>query len=186
MRISIDIDGVLTDFTSEFSSIACSLGLIDKPFSGENQHHWNYNFPMEPCWDVIKNTYNWWMTLAPIISPEEIAMLNGLIENHDVYFITARKQTKGLSAETQTRHWLSSIGVLVEHATVIATQEGKKGVLCSALDIDIAIDDKPEGVWEIMEQGVYCITRRWPYNDGDRLMDYVDSLGKFIKYYCKP
>lgn len=177
----IDIDGCLAEFTEKFSEEAVILGVIDKPFTQGDQTQWAYRFNDVDVWAKVRSTYNWWMTLNPIVSQDEINLLNDTIRSHQVYFITARPKTKGLSADMQTRYWLSSIGVQVDHAQVIATQSGKKGILCKALDLDVALDDKPSEVQDIRKYGVYCYTRRWPYNNSSENAPHVDSLSEFLE-----
>jgi hypothetical protein len=176
----IDIDGVLAEFTGRFSEEAVTLGILNKTFYQKDQTQWAYRFDDAPVWRKVKDTFNWWMTLEPSVDREEVAFLNDVIENHSVYFITSRPRTKGLSADMQSRYWLSSIGIKVDHASVIATQTGKKGMLCMALDLDVAIEDMPDNVRDIRQHGTMCYTRRWPYNDTPEFAPHVDSLGEFL------
>lgn len=120
--------------------------------------------------------------MKPMISREEIALLNDAIHHNDIYFITARVRTKGFSAEHQTRLWLSSIGVAVDNASVIATQFGKKGKLADAMDLDVFLEDNPDNALDIIDHGVDCWIRRWQYNDGIIAFNgkYVDSLKDFL------
>ena len=92
-------------------------------------------------------------------------VLNGMIGEHDVYFITTRVRTLGLSAETQTRYWLESIGLHIsKRAGVIATRAGTKGQLARGLDLDVALDDSPDNLWEYADAGLFSVARAWRYN----------------------
>ena len=182
MRVQIDVDGVLADFTLAFTHLAAEWELTDYSWPTTEQDSWDFNFDTEFVWKVVKDSYNWWMLLVPLVTPEEVNKLNEVIEKHDVYFVTNRPSTKGLSAEMQTRYWLSSIGVLVDHASVIATKVGTKGKLAAALNIDIAIDDKPENIMEISAENITCVVRAWKYNE-KLPHKRVYSLKQFLEEY---
>lgn len=191
MRVGFDVDGVLADFTWSFSTLAYAIEvkenlyreIYNKPTTKEvwitknsEQQTWRFawdNKFYSQVWDAVDDSYNWWMGLEPLVTEEEINAINYLIKNHDVFFITNRKRTKGYSAETQTRLWLQSIGLLADHSTVIATNSSK-GLLCSALDIETFIDDKPTNVIEIREDSpntTSCVIRR-KYNSGIHDVEY--------------
>lgn len=167
MRLLIDIDGVLAEFTTSFSKIAAELGLVEAPFGSSDVEQWQW-IPKESegqVWDVVKSSYNWWMSLEPLIGPQEVTLLNDMIDKHDVYFVTSRPRTKGLSAEKQSEYWLSGIGVNTDKASVIATKTGTKGALASALNIDIGWDDHLQNLADLHKHGVIAVARPWKYND---------------------
>src|SRR6185295_10886293 len=119
-RVAIDVDGVVADFTTAYSTAALVLGYPGaREMSTPEVETWDWPKQQfgwtekmeEDLWKFVKSQYNWWMTLTPHIKPHEVEMLNAAIKLHDIYFITNRPRTKGLSAEVQTRHWLDSVGV---------------------------------------------------------------------------
>ena len=184
MRVGFDVDGVLANFTWAFSREAHILDPLIPIIGNSAQETWRFpwsNRFYDKVWDEVDNTYNWWMGLEPLVTQEEINAINFLINNHDVFFITNRKRTKGYSAETQTRLWLQSIGILADHATVIATNSSK-GLLCSALDLETFIDDKPKNVEDILRDSTTspCIIDR-KYNKE------VDTIYRFktVKDYVE-
>lgn len=183
MRVLIDIDGVLADFCLSYTSVARSLGLSEGAWSTSEQKTWYIEvFDNKVVWDSIKNSWNWWMGLNPLIDDTEVVLLNDVIQTHNIYFVTNRPSTKGLSAEAQSRAWLSSLGVMVDHASVIATKSGTKGKLAKALDIDIAIDDRPENITEMSAENIKCVVRAWQYNKG-LPHKRVQTLKQFIDRY---
>lgn len=178
-RFGIDIDGVLANFTLAFTSLASDRGLIDNQlgWGPEAQKTWFFDFRVDPVWGAVDEIPNWWMTLLPIPSPGELERLARAAAVHDVYFITNRRRTVGLGVETQSQLWLQGLGIQADH--VIATQKGKKGKLCAALDLTHFVDDNAENCEEIEAAGIQTYCRTWPYNSewsGKR----VSSLGQFL------
>lgn len=159
-RIGFDVDGVLADFVSAFTGLAVDLGVAKEVTMPENQQSWEFDFDTNLVWKTIKATPNWWMTLEPLVTYDEIVLLNKLIESNSVYFITNRGRTRGLGIEDQTRHWLHSMGIKAEH--VIATK--RKGALAKALDLQWFVEDSLTNLQDIQDNGVLAIARQWPHN----------------------
>ncbi len=183
MRVLIDIDGVCADFVSSFTEVAKNLGLIEKSYTTDTQKNWEFPFDVNPCWDKLKGTHNFWMTLKPLIASWEIKALNSAINQHEVYFVTTRPRTKGMSADDQTRFWLESIGVNSFRANVIATRLGSKGKLAQALDLEIAIDDALPNLENLRAAEIKAVSRRWTYNKG--WDPSVPCLGDFVSKYLE-
>lgn len=154
MRVSLDIDGVIADFTWQFTGMIKDLwpGKFEQ-VDGKSQRTWDFvnetGIDDTPAWVKIKESWNWWMTIPPMITGDEVELINQLIESGDVYFITSRVRSLGLNVERQSEYWLDSIGINASHATVIATQAGKKGPLLDALDIEYHLDDRPETIVDL-------------------------------------
>ena len=182
MRLAFDVDGVLADFIWSFSLAATDMGLMEAPFPTEEQLEWNFPVDVNPVWEEVKARWNWWMTLRPLVEEREVHHLNKAIAAHDVYFITSRPRTLGLSAERQTHHWLTGIGVQTAHASVIATKTGTKGNLCRALNISIMLDDCPANLLDLHEWGVEAVALRQPYNRDWQLA--FDNLTDFLEAYA--
>ena len=176
MRVSFDIDGVLADFVWSFTNEAHILNGYAPDEIKENvevfgtlrQKEWKFPWSeqfYEDVWARIDTIQNWWMSLDPLVSQKDINAINYTIHNNDVYFITSRKSTAGLNIERQCQYWLDGIGIDASHATVIATQAGKKHKLMNAMDIDCHIDDKPSIVKDIHHHSKAhsCVIDR-PYN----------------------
>ena len=180
MRVSFDIDGVLADFILAFGDLIAeytSPGFISYPTT--EQKEWRFPIPSniyDRTWEIIDETQNWWMMLDPLVSQKDINAINYTIHNHDVYFITSRKSTTGLNIERQCQYWLDGIGIDASHATVIATQAGKKHQLMNAMDIDCHIDDKPAIVKDVAyhSSAISCVLNQ-PYNLG--------NLGQEHRFY---
>lgn len=179
MRALIDIDGVLAEFTYPFLRVAKELGIVRWAHGTAEQSSWAFDFRVAPVWDTIDWTYNWWMTLPPLVSEDEVAQLNRLSKITGVYYITNRHSTAGLSAEEQSYHWLRSIGIDVVSWQVIATKD--KAATAADLDIDVALDDKVENLQALKNAGVAAVARRWKYNR--EWSPAVGSLAEFMEGY---
>jgi hypothetical protein len=187
MRVLVDIDGVVAEFCGSFTKVAAELGLIRTPHCTAEQTAWKFDFHVDKVWDEIDARMNWWMTLEPLVSEDEIALLNRAIRQHEIFFVTNRRNGRGLSVEQQTRLWLESIGVDVEYnggaARVIAVP-GSKAEVTARLGIELALDDKLDNLNELAAAHVYSVARRWAYNTS--WPTYVSSLGKFLEQITVP
>lgn len=182
VRIALDIDGVMADFTTGFTKLAEELGITDHHWGPAEQPTWHFDFHMKPVWQEVDRCQNWWMSLEPLVTPGEVTELNQLIHNYgvEVVFITNRGPTSGLSAERQSGLWLEGIGVDMRQATVLCAGAGKKGALAAALDIDYAIDDNVANLEDLRNNGITTFARTWPYNeswDGPRVNYLMGFLG---------
>lgn len=193
MRVSFDVDGVIADFVLSFTREAYKVSKlfpIDVDIYRTNEQKvWKFPWPndfYDEVWEEIDNTYNWWMTLEPIVTTQEVAAINFLIKEHDVYFITSRKRTLGLPACKQTSLWLESIGINASHAVTIATQPDKKHQLINALDIDCHIDDKPN-IIELVNNhsGAISCVRRWEYNVGALGQEWFNNLEEYAAWITR-
>lgn len=183
MRVALDCDGVLADFVGSFTSLAVDMDIPGaQVITGEDQPSWDFDFDTNPVWECVRQSWNWWMGLAPLVTEGEVDLLNEVIAKHEVYFITSRVRGRGLSVEWQTLHWLEGIGVSVgRRAHVIATRAKTKGPLAEALDISIALDDSPKCLESYRRHGITAVARRWPYNKDWE--PYVKSVRNFLWQY---
>ena len=167
-RAMLDCDGVISDFVAAMTTLAFQEGLTDSlPYSTPQQEKWDFSFNTSKCWDILKSRHNFWMTLQPLVTEEEITAINEAIAKHDIYFVTTRPSTKGFSAETQTRLWLESIGVNIPRKShVIATRSGSKGKVCNALDLTVALDDYISNLADLQANGVTAYALYQKYNAG--------------------
>lgn len=143
MRIGIDVDGVLADFTSAFEALvqqkhdpaAGPLAEPEQPGSDRLTTR-----EMKRVWRTIIRTPNWWAKLPPY-EPDQIARLYTLARRRkwEVFFLTKRPQTAGEPVQFQTQWWLEQHGF---HLPAVLTVPGSRGELGSALRLDMVIDDQ--------------------------------------------
>src|SRR5579872_3505437 len=107
----MDLDGVLADVVPSIVKVLNKLG-FDLPPNYINQD-WGWTDAKLPptalsrAWDSIKNTTNFWESLKPtsdIVSMAEFFWEKSNVV--DIYFITARPETKGRTTRQQTTNWL--------------------------------------------------------------------------------
>lgn len=191
-KYGLDVDGCYADFTYGFTRLAAEMGLVPAPWRADVQDVWNFNqdrttpgmvvrFDDAPVWAELNSRWNWWMTLEPLVDEREVNLTNELIDGADVYFITARGSTAGLSTEQQTIGWLRGINVNVDRATVIACSTAQKGPIAAALKITAFLDDNLDNLYALDATGIalpVAMTRK--YNErwtGER----ASSVGAFLK-----
>ena len=179
MKIGIDVDGVLSD----------TLVAIHRKFPGwDTSKGWYGGFTKEQfdaVWANAKNEENFWMTI-PVVQGLSHRLMVDLNDAHDLYFITDRFDTKGLSATRQTVDWIAYYLVGRPPAGVIVAK--KKGPVAAALGLDAFLDDKPENCLDVCDAvpncRVYLCTL--PHNlsykqvDGDYLPRVAD-FNEFAK-----
>lgn len=172
MRIAIDVDGVLSNFNKGFSRLAQNIGIDTPELDTPDVLVWNWPIEqlewtkneLDLTWKAVRDSYNWWMTLEPIICIYEIAIINEIIDYNDVYFITTRPDTMGLSAEAQTRYWLEGIGINVARKAGVISTKHNKGALAKSLDIKLALDDHIINLENYIAHDIIAIARTWEYN----------------------
>lgn len=147
LRIGVDVDDVIVDFVSAFRQEAeAVLGRkFPRPPGSWSFKNWGVTKEeIERVWERIKISDNWFYMNCSAL-PGVPENLPWLVENHDVYFITARIETPGFSVQKQTQLSLSDIGI--QFPTVLV--EHNKGAIADALRLDAFIDDKIENLRDV-------------------------------------
>lgn len=151
MRISFDMDGVLADYTTAFSTIGNEM--FGLSIVGEKEiQHWNWEkwwstkAQLKAIWKEVRKRETFWMDLEKIVSDEEAKRIARLMHTERVYFITSRPDTGGVDAQYQSARWVQwtickdqRVGSRPSPSVLVSS---KKGRLCEALDIQYHIDDK--------------------------------------------
>ena len=156
-KIGLDIDEVLADFVKAHRAICVetfgkpedpNLKPIDWPFS-------NYGLTkiqLGAIWELIRGTKDFWLDHIEPLNPERDKLLLGQAQQkYELYFITARAATEGMSVQQQTSLWLKRhLGVF--EPIVLTVEHGpEKVALVNALNLRAFVDDKRETVEQIAD-----------------------------------
>lgn len=170
MRVAFDLDGVLADLHGAYSRTARELfpGLdakllasskLDSPPSPGDEKD-DSEVPRtdqapaltrqqnRAVWDRFSQTPNFWETLDEI-EPGAIARLSHLaVERRwEVIFLTSRPYAPGHTLQRQTQRWLERRGFELPSVFIVPQARGR---IAAALELDVVIDDRPEGCLDVV------------------------------------
>ena len=193
-KIGLDVDEVLADFVKAHRATCVeafskpedpNLEPIDWPFS-------NYGLTeiqLGAVWELIRGTKDFWLDhIEPLDAERDSLLLERAQQKYELYFITARAATEGMSVQQQTSLWLKEhLGVF--EPIVLAVESGvEKVALIEALNLRAFIDDRLETVESIAKETsakafvmdrLYNRTAVEWYTDAKRvhsLAEYFDAL----------
>lgn len=147
LRLGIDVDGVLSEFTFRYREICEELTGKVLPIEVNDWDFSNWGLTLadhKRAWDLIAGTFNFYSQL-PVdddIRNFDMAFFSRI---HRLYFITTRAVTSGLPIELQTAYWLQ-LHCGISMPTILV--EKQKGQIVAALQLDAMLDDKPENLIE--------------------------------------
>jgi uncharacterized HAD superfamily protein len=153
LKIGVDVDGVLADFTGGARQILKDHLGIDT--TGRTQTGWGFDSigvdkaTERKLWDYIDDYKDWWYNcLQPL---PNCNLITTLCEKHQVIFITNRKHATEASGSMpvneQTAFWLRQ-WFNIPNPTVLLSDN--KGPLCAALGLDLFIDDRDKNLTEVI------------------------------------
>lgn len=187
MRISIDIDGVLADFVGGAVSLA-NLELDMKLPRDYQPVDWDFSdaftkTQFSALWKEIFAFPLFWYTLYPY--RENLAALRDYLKEtkDDVYYVTARKETDGMSGKRQSQYWLEDHGIKNWGSVIAVDKPEDKLALFKDLKIDSSIDDYGptiEAVNKIPGHMGYLLSRSW---NADK--DYGPRVNTLQDYFRK-
>jgi hypothetical protein len=166
MRISVDIDGVLANFVHKVREIADLPGDYEPP-------DWDFSDVLDKdglkkVFAVVRETHNFWRNMP--VYQENLYFLRDFLcrENgHEVYFVTSRAITKGLSVSKQTEEWLyhNRIRPYLNFQSIIAVDNAaKKREIIEALNIEVSVDDYGPTIEQcstLPNHRAYLLDRPW-------------------------
>ncbi len=202
-RIAIDCDGVLADFYFGFMAVANSIQPGAFPVGYEpltQQTDWEFEDVgvidgslVNKTWDVIRDKVeNFWLSLPTY--KKEVHELHQFLESVpndvEVFFVTSRVPSQGLTVLAQTQKWLRRYKLLRLGSSVIVKPRGvKKSVIYEALGIACSVDDYwpnvPTGLVTILgpkaeKHHGYLLARAWNEKHREDL-EVVNSLEEYFE-----
>jgi hypothetical protein len=155
-KVALDCDGVLADFMGSFLEILYKI-YPSHPLTREKWNTWNYGGLVSKAeeravWNRIRATENFWLGINAI-SNNVCALARWLItqRDQDVYLVTSRTPTAGLTVAKQTDWWIRSTGVepVNNYLSIIPVARPEdKWKVYNTMGIGWSIDDKAETVEE--------------------------------------
>jgi uncharacterized HAD superfamily protein len=179
LKLGVDIDGVLADWTTSFSRFcAIKLGREFPRFSTTwDLANWGFaSGEFKQAWDAMCELPIFYEYLDPQPDTRDFS-LHEFSKKHRLFFISTRPRTAGEPMEYQTAKWLSwAMGV--NYPTVLITEN--KGAVAAALGLDAFIDDKPENLADVHKHSpaTWLYLRDWPYNRPE-ISDLVLTPGTY-------
>lgn len=180
MKLGIDCDGVLCNFSKRYAEIA--LSLLGKHIDISKQHDWSFESigvsseEDDKIWKEIKATNNFWRWLEPLPGAEDLYWAQ---RDHELLFITSRERSRGMSVATQTAWWLQSYHHIDFPTVIVAEQPSKKIPLALNLEIEAFIDDKSSTVKSMRNAGLQAYILDQPYNQ-DVAEPRVKTVNEFL------
>ena len=176
MRIGLDIDGVLADFSRAAAAVFVSVtgrNLIPVNFGDLTVPVWlwweHYGYTKDEArtaLDYIHRSSDFWLNLWPLPDANTLRfLLSGFERQHELYFITRRD---GDRVKRQTELWLFDhlkypINVSGVWPTVLIVGYREKGAMAKALQLDIYVDDNCDNANDVVRQSpatrMYLVSR---------------------------
>lgn len=177
MKIGIDMDSVITDTLAAVQN-------LNPAWSGVNWNGGCNPAEYEATWEKVKKVDNFWADLKPLSSfdSESIALLRKLLMLHDVFFITDRFATLGMSPLKQTKYWLY-VNALIQSPNVIIAKD--KGAAANMLQLNVFFDDRPKNCVDVLaampEAAVFLCDCTHNQDFSDPRIPRLKNLTEFLK-----
>jgi uncharacterized HAD superfamily protein len=186
LRIGIDVDGVLANFTRGYAELIkqtsgrnlLTAEMIARPPSWNWDRDAGYTKEEETAaWGAINESLTFWADLEPLVRPAIFDALDEIAQENDLYFITTRM---GQHPKRQTEWWLASHGI--QFPTVLVTAQ--KGPVAEGLDLEAFLDDRDKNLYEIQDAIPECklFVLDYPYNQNVTCAQRVHSVEEFIDW----
>lgn len=156
LKIGVDVDGVLANFTDAAKELIREL--FNKDVKGVTQTTWSFSSlglsdtDEDKIWRHIDSSVKdfWYNFLYPM---PDTNLLKPLCDAHEVIFITNRKhplpEAQSMPVNEQTAYWLRN-WFHIPNPTVLLSN--KKGPLAKALGLDYFIDDRDKNLQEVIAE----------------------------------
>ena len=156
MRIAIDIDSTLHHYWDQLSAAARRRFGVDLPY--EDQVTWDITLLRpEQVKACVRETHGEKMVLAAKPYPGAVEAVRAGHEAGHFIHITSHREA---ASQEATARWLDDIGLPYDE---LYCSEDKVSH-CTAIGIDILIDDSPENLERALDAGMVAATILHPWN----------------------
>lgn len=152
----MDLDDVLADFIKTFMRFGNELYGVDEKARPTSWEWDGVPFPegvekqqfIRGVWKRITSTTDFWFREIDKIEVVAPSLIFELDKKTELYFPTARTQTKGYSTRKQSTAWVNEIFGIAWPSVIVSDA---KGEMAKALKYDYFIDDRPKNCIEVKE-----------------------------------
>ena len=177
LRVAFDLDGVLADLDGE-------LGRHAEMLFGATPRLDLTRRQVSRLWRHVTCLDSFWETL-PELEPGAVALLAARAHDRgwEVIFLTARPECEGATAQLQTQRWLTAHGYPLPSVFVVT---GSRGLIASALALDVIIDDRPDHCLDIVADSRARAILVWREQERPSLLasahQDIDVVGSVAEY----
>jgi hypothetical protein len=153
MKVGLDVDGILANFTQHIIDTANAMGIGQHfPRRWQFCNKWMFSDHFDEVWSSIKDDPMWWLSIPP---HEGVG--------HEIDFeIEAYVTARPIGPEF-TAAWLQHHGF--QKASVLTVQpDTSKVEALEHLSIDLFVDDRGDNFAEILAGGIQCLLYDRPWN----------------------
>lgn len=161
--VACDVDGPILDFYSRFIELN---GLDYKMLD---------SWELDMNWDVVSTDIRYWSNLSPVITADDVPFeIDYFITSCPVWYKTSRYID------------LLSAGFDIPIDRMIISNNKLKD--CKKLGIDIMIDDKPDTVKILNDNGIKCYQLYPPYANWEVISNdlLIRNVGDVLTKYTLP
>lgn len=188
-KIGCDIDGCIASFSARFCELANARFGTD--FIELDQTDWDFKpwfskAQVDEVWARdINPCKNFWLTLKPLQGTNS---LKNVSDRAELFFITSRTPTAGMSPREQTCWWLRNHFHITYPNVIVVEQPSQKIPIIKALDIPCFLDDKGSTIRQIHDAGVRSYAKLSPYNCAEAFpagVVPVETVDEFLRLELK-
>ena len=183
--ISVDVDGVLANFTKAFAAKLAEVGCPTP--EGFEPTDWDFGgsgatpAQIDAAWRLVVQTENFWVQ-SDYYRDNCNALARIPYSAMDVYYVTSRVPTAGYTVKIQTENWLLDRVQIDSGGVVVKPRGVTKREIYRALGIDFSIDDYDQNVREaqgLAGHEAYLLDRPWNQHATD--LPRVKTLAEFLE-----